>query len=95
MKRSLRETIEKKEPARAGESADANVPEDIRRIVDRYSGMSEAELMDVLLTETGRRKAEGRFDADSLGRGVNMLMPMLDGEQKKKLREIVGKLERQ
>lgn len=90
MKKSLRETLktqtvaEKNRDARAALSAD--------ELIKEYSGMSEKELMRELKEVTGRQKAEGVFDADSVKRGMDALAPFLTPEQQKKLNEIVSEL---
>ena len=95
MKRSLRDTLNKKTPANAGDIDERALPEEIRGRADRYRGMSESRLMEELLAETRKRKAEGSYDAASIRNGVNALLPMLDEEQKRKLYEIIGRMDRQ
>ena len=100
MKRSLRETLDKKSPEGADfgaavRSAGAELPGDVNELVDKYKGMDENELMKNLLSETRRRKADGSFDMASIRNGMNAILPMLNGEQKKRLYEIVGRMERE
>lgn len=95
MKRSLKDTLSKKD-VKGGETACTDaLPGDIGELADKYKGMNESELMMNLMSETRRRKADGSFDMDSIRNGVNALLPMLDAGQKKKLYEIIGKMEKE
>ncbi|MCR5808018.1 MAG: hypothetical protein K6G56_00495 [Clostridiales bacterium] len=93
MKKSLRESLK----TESAESKNANRDEfnsraDVNTLINEYSGMSENELMQELISATARQKAEGRFDGESLKKGVNAILPMLNDQQKKKLYEIIGRL---
>lgn len=91
MKRSLSSTVKGGEKPGAGHP-EAVTESGVREMMNKYSGMSESELMRELLSVTAKQKAEGNFDAGSLERGVNTLLPMLNEEQKRKLYGILGKL---
>jgi hypothetical protein len=95
MKRSLKETINKKAPSGKGAPDAGELPEDVRELAGKYRGMNESQLMDALMSETRKRKAEGSYDPASIQSGVNALLPMLNEEQKRKLFEIIGRMDRQ
>jgi hypothetical protein len=84
--KSFRETMKKNRAEEDNASAGSD------ELLKKYSGMSENELMRELLNATGKQKDEGKFDPDSVKKGVNAIMPMLNAEQKRKLSEIIGKL---
>ena len=93
MKRSFKKTLEGKASPTAPEAAEERILDgSTEALIGRYSGMSESELMRELMTATSRQKAEGKFDPDAVKKGMDAIMPMLDDAQKRKLREIVGKL---
>ncbi|MBO4563272.1 MAG: hypothetical protein J5772_06650 [Clostridia bacterium] len=91
MKRSLRDSIAKKEPAEAGPERN-NVGRSVNELMNEYSGMSENELMRELIAATSRQKAEGSFDSAALQKGVSTILPMLNEEQKRKLYDILGRI---
>lgn len=66
--------------------------ESIEKIVDRYGGKSEDELMRELFRMTGEQKREGSFDAAAMRKTASSIMPMLNAEQRQKLEAILDKL---
>lgn len=60
----------------------------IKKQVDQYSKKSEGEL----LSELKKAKQNGMMDAESLRQFVSTVGPMLNGEQKKRLKEVIAKL---
>ncbi|MCR5610936.1 MAG: hypothetical protein K6F68_03790 [Clostridiales bacterium] len=95
MKRSLKDTLSNKDAKRTESAGAEALPGDISALADRYKGMNESELMTNLMKETRRRKADGSFDMDSIQKGVNAILPMLDAGQRKRLFEIIGKMEKE
>lgn len=95
MKRSLKDTLNKKAPVSAGANDTEKLPDDARELADRYRGMNENELMETLLSETKKRKADGSYDPAAIKNGVDALLPLLDEKQKRRLREIIGMMDRQ
>lgn len=87
MKRSIRDSLHKA-PAAPAEKP----PENAEAVIERYSGMSESELMSALMAETSRQRAEGTFDESSIKKGMEALAPMLGEDQMKRLREILSRL---
>ena len=61
---------------------------EIKKQVDQYSKKSEGEL----LSELKKAKQNGMMDAESLRQFVSTVGPMLNGEQKKRLKEVIAKL---
>ena len=63
------------------------------RMAAQYEGKSEGELMNELMAQVARQKAEGNFSPESLQRFMTMAAPMLDEEKQKKLRDIVSRIQ--
>ncbi|MDE7394935.1 MAG: hypothetical protein K2M95_02295 [Clostridiales bacterium] len=59
----------------------------------KFGGLSENALMDRLLDEVARQKQSGTFNEEQLLGFVNTLSPHLSAEQRKKLEDILGKIE--
>ena len=95
MKRSLRDSVNKKDPAETGSDHAGKLPDDLSALADRYRGMSEPELLNALLKETRKRKAEGSYDPAAVRSGVDSLLPMLNEEQKRKLFAIISRMDQQ
>ena len=90
MKRSLKSELNSKAESAKPEGGLSKA--ELGDIVNEYSGMSENELMRELIAKTNKQKAEGRFDASSVEKGVNALLPMLNEDQKRKLYSILDRL---
>ena len=86
MKRSFKETRNAAEENGARETADA------RELFDKYSGMSEAALMHELDALTQKQRSEGSFDRAAIEHGAQAILPMLNEEQRKKLKGILQRL---
>ena len=61
----------------------------INEAIDRYSGYSEKELMQELLSQTNLQKQNGEFDEKRLENIKNTLTPYLNSAQQEKLNEIM------
>ncbi len=93
MKRSFKQTISGNSNPTDGSSAvSANPSSDVETIINRYSGMSEEQLMQELISATNRQKADGTFDRESVQKGVDAVLPMLNDAQKKKLFNIISRI---
>lgn len=87
--------MNKKTSALADGVSTDDLPGEIKELAGKYGGMNENQLMEALMTETRKRKAEGSYDPASIQSGVNALLPMLNDEQKRRLFDIIGRMERQ
>ncbi len=95
MKRSLRDIAAKGTHASSVISESAEVSNDtssVDSLISQYSGMSESELMCELSAAVSKQKAEGKFDPESLQRGIEAIAPMLNEEQRRRLYNITGRL---
>lgn len=59
----------------------------------KFGNLSENALMDRLLDEVARQKQSGTFNEEQLLGFVNTLSPHLSAEQRKKLEDILGRIE--
>ena len=63
--------------------------DDLQKIIDEYSGLSEDRLMSEFLKLTLEKKRRGELSNSELEVLRNTLMPMLNNEQKIKLNQIL------
>jgi catalase len=63
--------------------------EDIKKAYDKYSNMEEQDLMSELIKTTQAQKEAGTLDEEQIKSTYNMIYPMLNDEQKKKLNELI------
>ncbi|MDD4211248.1 MAG: hypothetical protein PHC46_02495 [Clostridia bacterium] len=63
--------------------------ESINDAYNKYSSMSGDSLVDELLKVTKQQKEEGNFDKTQIENTYNMLYPMLNDEQRKKLDSLI------
>ena len=68
------------------------VSPDMAEAVNKYSQMSQPELMQNLLFEVQTQKQNGTFDATRLERMVNNLNGLLTEEQKKNIKELINQI---
>ncbi len=59
----------------------------------RFEGKSEEELFSELMREVNKGKAEGTFNAEKLSGFVRQVSPMLNAEQKKRLSELIARIQ--
>ena len=59
----------------------------------KFGSLSESALMDRLLEEVARQKQNGTFNEEQILSFANTLSPHLTAEQRKRLEEILGKIE--
>ncbi|GEM_PF-2054386 len=65
---------------------------DVREVVDRYGGRSEAELFDALKQATDAERAAGRLDDTRMEAIYEKLAPMLTERQREKMKEVIRRL---
>ena len=76
-----------------GERVSQNDEENIREKVDYYSSMSENQLYDDLFKEVVKGKQNGTLTREGLMNFYNMVIPLLNEQQRQKLDEIIKKLD--
>ena len=59
----------------------------------KFGNLSEGALMDRLLEEVERQKRSGTFNEEQLLSFVNTLSPHLSAQQRRKLEEVLGRIE--
>ncbi len=73
--------------------AEQNFPaaarEEAESIFASYSGMREQELMNELLSITAKQKADGSYDMAAIQKGIESIAPLLNEEQRRKLKGII------
>ena len=70
-------------------------PEDVKKIEDiakSYQGKSESEIMSDIFRIVRQEKAKGSLDNGQINSFANAITPMLNAEQKEKLKDILGKI---
>ena len=72
---------------------DAQTAEDLtRKIADAYNGMSNMDMLKNILKEAEKSKRAGTLSNAEIEEFYQSFSPMLNGFQRKKLREIVDRL---
>ncbi len=96
MAKSLKSISDKKKgtntPVQEQIPDNVEIPDEINSVIDRYSGKSEAELMQELKKVTAQQKSSGTFDRSSMLETMQKLSPMLNDEQRRKLKQITDQL---
>ena len=80
----------------AGEVKDEKVEttseEFIKDKVEKYSKMSQGEMLSTLLREVENAKAQGTFDYSKISSSLELIDQYLTPEQKKNLENLLGKI---
>ena len=63
--------------------------DDLKKMVDKYSGLSNDELMKEFVRLTTEKKRNGELGRGELSNIKNTIMPYLDEKQKSKLNSII------
>lgn len=102
MKRSLRETLKSKQEGNETEMEPVGLSSDkvshsyenhdLSKLVGRFSGKSDEELMRELNKLTAKQRAEGAFDINDIQQSVNRIAHMLNEEQRRRLNDIIKNL---
>ena len=66
--------------------------QNVEDMINQRQNRTEKELMDELMANVKKSKAEGRFSEKDMQNFKNTVSPMLTSEQKKKLDEILDAL---
>lgn len=67
---------------------------DINDALNTYRNKSEAELMDTLQAMTDEERKSGNMDDTKLDEIYQMLYPMLNDAQRRKMEQVLGRLKR-
>ena len=67
----------------------------LKQWAGKYEGMSESELIKAIVKEAEKNRAEGKLTNADLDGFKNLLLPMLNSSQAKKLDKIIEKLKAQ
>lgn len=66
----------------------------LKRIAGRYEGASEAELINAIMAEAAKARAEGRLSDKEIDSFVAQIAPMLDKNQQKRLVTVAEKIKK-
>ena len=72
-------------------------PQEAKRVEDafkKYQGKSEKELMDELQKAATRGRASGEITDDRIDKFARQVMPMMDGAQQQKMKQLLGMLKK-
>ena len=81
-----------KKTYQAKEENEHPAKEDLRKTAEAYGKKSDDELLKDILTMANRGKADGTFTDQSLTNFANTLSPMLNEEQKERLKTVMALL---
>lgn len=82
---------EKREGPKAETSAQTS-QEDLKKTFDKYSKLSEGELMGELFSQVGKQKRNGTFNFSELAEKIEAIRPMLSDEQIKNLDKLLDQI---
>jgi len=66
----------------------------LKNWASKYEGMSEEDLIKAIVKEAEKNRAEGKLTDADLDSFKNLLMPLLNSSQAKKLDKIISKLKK-
>ena len=64
----------------------------LRTIADKYEGVSEGELIRIIIAEAEKNRAQGKLSDADLDNFAKTIKPMLNSSQAKRLDKIVERL---
>ena len=73
-------------------NTNSNTFEMLRTIADKYEGVSESELIRIIIAEAEKNRAQGKLTDADLDNFVKTIKPMLTSVQAKRLDKIVERL---
>ena len=74
---------------RNSESDKVKTNQEMEKMIDQYSALSENELMQEFIKKTIEQKRNGRLNSEELNNIKSKISPMLNDEQNKKLNELI------
>lgn len=86
----LQEERQKKVEDFVKRSTDENI--DIESMINKYSNMSQQDLMATFYEEVNKQKKNGTFNVKNLQEAVNNLSPYLNPTQMKNIKELLNKV---
>lgn len=78
---------------KSSNAQDNNAEKIINNTYEKYSNMTEKEMMQAMFDEVNREKRNGVFDINKLRDFYRQISPMLDTGQREKLRGIIESLD--
>lgn len=81
-------------PSQNNQSQAASAEELTKRIATAYNGKSNAEMLQNILYEAEKSKRAGTLSNEEIEAFYQNFSPMLNGFQRKKLREVVDRLKK-
>lgn len=76
----------------SGQGKNSNTFEMLKTIADKYEGVSENELIKIIIAEAEKNRAQGKLSDADLDNFVKTIKPMLNSAQAKRLDKIVDRL---
>ncbi len=64
----------------------------LKKIASKYEGASESELIEAILSEAKKARAEGSLKDEEIENFAATISPMLSREQRKRLEELVKQI---
>ena len=80
---------------RSADKIDPKTEKMIKSLLGRYEGKSKDEIMASILSIAQKSRSEGKLSDAEIDYFYNLLAPMLDGEKKATLDEVVEKIKKQ
>lgn len=74
---------------RNSESDKVKTNQEMEKMIDQYSALSEQDLMQEFIKKTVEQKRNGRLNSEELNNIKSKISPMLNDEQNKKLNELI------
>ena len=74
---------------RNSESDKVKTNQEMEKMIDQYSALSENDLMQEFIKKTVEQKRNGRLNSVELNNIKSKISPMLNDEQNKKLNELI------
>jgi hypothetical protein len=90
--KDLKGFIKNKRGCKEDVNIDPKKEADVKKTFEKYQNKSEGELMSELMRSVEQGKADGTFTPEALSSFIGQVSPMLNEEQKRKLKNITGKL---
>ncbi len=75
-------------------TTNAKTFEMLRTIADKYEGVSEGELVKIIIAEAEKNRAQGKLSDEDLDNFARTIKPMLNSTQAKRLDKIVERLKK-
>ena len=81
-------------PSSGRDTAGGNAEELTKKLASAYNGKSNADMLRGILAEAEKNKRAGTLSNEEIDRFYESFSPMLDAQQRKKLRAVVERLKK-